>query len=460
MTQPSALVVDLDGTLIRGDLLFESLLGHLKKAPWRLFIVVGWFWRGRAYAKTRLAESAEFAVATLPYNEAVLELIRSRKASGQRVLLATGSAQGLAQRVADHLGLFDGVIATTASENLIGDVKRVAIEKRLRGESYTYIGNHRNDRVLWRAAAEAITVNPRATANEDMQILVEEDSRRVPWWAALRPRHWLKNALLILPLLLAHRYADPSALSKVTLGIIAFSLLASSAYLVNDLLDLEVDRQHSLKRYRAVAAGVLGVPQALLLAGVCVALGFGIGFVLPDSFVGWLTLYLLTTLAYSLFAKRLLMVDVIVLTGLYVVRLLAGGAAAGVAVSFWLLLFSMFFFLSLALLKRFVEVRNGSTQGRAYDRGDEFVLGQLGVTSATGAVLVLGLYVNSDAVRTLYESPNVIWLLCPLLTFWLGRLWLLGNRGELDEDPVLFATVDVSTWLVLLAAAVLLLVAR
>ena len=276
----------------------------------------------------------------------------------------------------------------------------------------------------------------------------------------MRPRHWIKNALLVLPLLLAHQYADLSALLTVTFGIMAFSLMASSAYLVNDLLDLEADRQHPLKRYRAVAAGVLGVPQALFLACGCVASGYVIGFSISESFVGWLTLYLLTTLAYSLFAKRLLMVDVIVLAGLYVVRLLAGGAAAGVAVSFWLLLFSMFFFLSLALLKRFAEVRNGSTRGRAYDQGDEFVLGQLGLTSATGAVLVLGLYVNSDAVRTLYQHPNVIWLLCPLLTFWLGRLWLLGNRGELDEDPVLFATVDVSTWLVLLAAAALLLGAR
>ncbi len=459
MTQPSALVVDLDGTLIGGDLLFESLLEHLKKAPWRLLMVMAWFWRGRAYAKTRLAESAELSIAALPYNQAVLALIRSRKASGQRVLLATGSALGLAQRVADHLDLFDGVIATTASENLIGKVKLAAIEERLAGDSYTYVGNHRNDRVLWAAAAEAITVNPRTTVS-GIRLLVDEDARRVSWWAALRPRHWVKNALLLLPLLLAHQYANPGALFMVVLGILAFSLLASSAYLVNDLLDLEVDRQHPLKRYRAVAAGVLGVPQALFLAGGCVAFGYGIGLSIPAPFLGWLTLYLLATLAYSLFAKRLLMVDVIVLAGLYVVRLLAGGAAAGVAVSFWLLLFSMFFFLSLALLKRFAEVRNGSTQGRAYGQGDEFVLGQLGVASATGAVLVLGLYVNSDAVRTLYEYPNIIWLLCPLLTFWLGRLWLLGSRGELDEDPVMFATVDASTWLVLLAAGVLLLMAR
>ncbi|MCZ6620231.1 MAG: UbiA family prenyltransferase [Gammaproteobacteria bacterium] len=460
MTQPNVLVVDMDGTLFRGDLLFESLLGYLKKAPWRVFVVIGWFWRGRAYAKTRLAEVVELNVATLPYNKAVLELMRSRKARGHRVLLATGSALPLARQVADHLAVFDGVIATTADRNLIAEVKLAAVQEWLAGETFTYVGDHRNDRVLWAAAAEAISVNRRAMNVEDMQLLGEADVGRFPWLAAMRPRHWIKNALLLLPLLLAHRYADLGALYAVAFGIVAFSLMASSAYLINDLFDMEVDRQHPHKRYRVIAAGILGVPHALLLAGGCVAVAYVIGISISEAFVGWLTLYLLTTIAYSLFAKRLLMVDVIVLAGLYVVRLLAGGAAAGVEVSFWLLLFSMFFFLSLALLKRLVEVRSGSSGGRAYDQGDEIVLGQLGLTSATGAVLVLGLYVNSDAVRTLYQFPNVIWLLCPLLTFWIGRLWLLGNRGEIDTDPVLFATADLSTWLVLLTAGVLLLGAR
>ena len=211
MTQPEALVVDLDGTVIRGDLLFESLLGHLKKAPWRLFVVIGWFWRGRAYAKTRLAEETQLDVTTLPYNEAVLALIRSRKARGQQVLLATGSAQRFAELVADHLALFDGVIATTASENLVAGAKLAAIEERLAGDSFTYVGNHRNDRVLWEAASEAINVNHRATANEDVQLLTEEDSGRFAWLEAMRPRHWTKNSLLVLPLLLAHGYADLSA---------------------------------------------------------------------------------------------------------------------------------------------------------------------------------------------------------------------------------------------------------
>lgn len=451
------LVVDLDGTLLRTDLLLESGLAHLRERPLRCLDPVLWLLRdGKAGLKQRLAEVTNLDITALPYEPAVIALIRQARSQGRPVILATASHRTLAERIADHLGLFDAVLASDGITNLAGGRKQAALVARFGEGGFDYAGNARDDLPVWQSAREAIVVNPDPgvtrrlrSRTPAMRIVRAAPATATDWINALRLHQWLKNLLLFVPLFAAHKLGEPGLLALGVFAFIVFGLCASSVYVLNDLLDLAADRQHPSKRERPFASGRLSPRTGMLLAPLLLAIAFGLATsALPGAFVTVLGAYYVLTLAYSLRLKRYLMVDVIALALLYTLRIVAGAAALGIPLSFWILAFSMFMFLSLALVKRYSELhrtqalQTGRDFGRGYLPADLGMIASLGGSAGFMAVLVLALYINDLNDGTAYRHPQLIWLACPLLLFWVGRTWLLTRRGEMDEDPVIFAMRD------------------
>jgi 4-hydroxybenzoate polyprenyltransferase/phosphoglycolate phosphatase-like HAD superfamily hydrolase len=464
------LFVDLDGTLIASDLLWESLLLTIKLDPRSVVRLPGWFAQGKAALKQELAVRCRPDAAGLPYREEVLVLLREAKEQGVSLVLATGSNRKLAHEVAEHLGLFDDILASDGQNNLIGARKLEAILGYCheRGhESWGYFGDSETDVPIWKHAHESVAVNPsRKTLDKlgehapKVKRVSAGKSKLKALVKALRPHQWAKNVLLFAPLVLAHTLAVGPIVTAL-LAFIAFSLCASSVYVLNDLLDIESDRKHPTKRNRPFASGRLSVPNGPVLAGSLLVAGVGLAVAaLPWEFVGALGLYLVLTSLYSFWLKRKLIVDVLLLAGLYTLRIIAGGLATGTAVSEWLMAFSVFLFTSLAFAKRHAELTRlaqeggDKTAGRGYQVQDTNIIASLGPTSGYLAVLVFALYINNGAARGLYAHPWALWLVCPLLLYWVTRVWFIANRGRLSEDPVVFAMKDgISRWVGVIAAA-------
>jgi len=281
---------------------------------------------------------------------------------------------------------------------------------------------------------------------------------------ALRVNQWVKNLLVFVPIVVDHRLLEPALFSAAATAFVAFCLAASGAYVLNDLLDRQADRTHQTKRQRPFAAGELSPLHGWLLLVPLVGGSVLLAAVaLPPHFLGLLLLYLVVTTAYSTWLKRLAVLDVLLLAGLYTLRVLAGGAATGVAPSAWLLAFAMFLFLSLAFLKRYAEMREagsaGPTNRRGYRPGDVPWLASMGGASGYLSVLVLALYLNSEQVVALYRHPILLWLVCPLLLYWTGRLWLRANRGEIHEDPIVATVYDPVSYIVGLFVAITMIAA-
>ena len=457
------LVVDLDGTLIKTDLLLETANQFAARHPLRIFRLLARSSGSRSSLKARLADECVIDPAFLPYNERLVAWLRREKEQGRRLVLATASHCLLAEAVQRHLGLFDEVLATEGEVNLKSERKRDLLVSLYGEQGFDYVGNHAADLVVWRAARQAYVVggSPRLAARARAQgTMVQEidDHRRSRLRAvggALRPHQWVKNLLLLLPLFAAHAYRDTASAWHAVLGLVVFCLLASSVYVLNDLADVEDDRHHPLKRRRPFASGDLSlvagwVAWPLLLIAACVLAGF----FLPPLFLGGLATYLVLTLAYSFRLKQLAILDVLTLAALYTLRVAAGAAAISVQPSFWLLAFSMFFFLSLAFIKRYCELKSAPIgdgeriRGRGYVRGDLEVVSTLGVAAGYIAILVLALYVNDSPTTQLYRSPRLIWLACPVLLFWISRAWLIAHRGDMHDDPIVFALKDPVSWVV------------
>lgn len=448
------LCVDLDGTLTPIDTLHESLLDLAKQAPAALLQLPGWLARGKAAFKREVAARSELDVATLPYRQDLLDWLREQRDSGRRLVLATAAHRSIADAVAAHLGIFDEVIATGDGDNLHGDGKRRALVARFGERGYDYVGNEAADLAVWRSARTAIVVgHPRLSARaaavaEAGPVFAPEPATPKLWIRAMRLYQWVKNLLVFVPAVLAHRIGEPAVLADSLLAFLAFGLCASSVYLINDLLDLGADRQHRRKCLRPFASGRLsargGVIAAgsLLLLSVAVALAAGLAFALV------LALYFGFTLAYSLRLKRAATVDVMTLAGLYTLRIVAGGAATEVQVTFWLLAFSMFLFLSLAMAKRYTELFEAakagaaSAAGRGYQASDLPTLLSLGISAGYAAVVIMALYVNSQESITRYGDPRPLWLICPLMLYWISRVWMLSSRGRMTDDPIVFALTD------------------
>lgn len=463
------LCVDLDGTLLRSDLLWESLFQLARQQPAALLRLPRWLAEGKARFKAHIAERVVLDVSTLPYSPALLAYLEREKAAGRRLVLATASNERPARQVAAHLGIFDQILASDATTNLAGLRKRERLLAEFGDGGFAYAGNAPVDLTIWANAAEGILVNPlrgvepaARRIGKAQAVLLDPPPGARTYLKAMRVHQWLKNLLVFVPLVLAHQLLAGTLLLQAAVALLAFSLCASSVYLLNDLLDLPADRAHPTKRLRPFAAGDLPIPAGLALMGGLLAGALALSLLLPPAFLGLLALYYATTLGYSLRLKQEALLDVLALAGLYTLRILAGAAAVSVEPSFWLLAFSLFFFLSLALVKRVSELilmqgagKRGSA-GRGYEARDLDTLSQLGTAGGYLAVLVLALYISSDEVRALYDHPEAIWVLCPILLYWISRVWLLARRGELHEDPVVFAIEDRVSHLLALACALVL----
>jgi 4-hydroxybenzoate polyprenyltransferase/phosphoserine phosphatase len=447
------LCVDLDGTLVKSDTLLDSLCILLRKRPGSLLQFPGWLAAGKARVKAEVAALAPLDAARLPYNQALLEFLYEQHRKGRTIFLATGADLSLAERVAKHLGIFSGVLASEGAENIVGHRKLAQLTARF-GE-FAYVGNARPDLPLLSHAGEAYLANPTAGLMSAIRaggigvVRTFEDRRATPKaiLKAIRVHQWAKNVLLFLPLLLSHQISW-RAVGVAAAAFLCFSFVASANYVVNDLLDIENDRRHKKKRFRPFAAGDLQVSTGMGLAVVLLGTSCALLPMLPLGFALWLLLYALTTTAYSLYLKRVPLVDVLVLSGLYTFRILAGAAATKTLISPWLATLSIFLFVSLAMVKRFSELENlrqqGATQsqGRGYHTGDLEQIRSFGTASAHIAVLVFCFYISRPDVDSLYHHSGRLWLIVPFMLFWLYRVWFLASRGELDEDPVIFALRD------------------
>ncbi|MDC4203436.1 MAG: UbiA family prenyltransferase [Candidatus Manganitrophus sp.] len=454
-------VVDLDGTLFLSDMLVENLFLFLRLYPLRIFEMIAWLFNGKAYFKRRLADAVVPDVSQLPYNKDLVAWLKNRRNEGASLILATATDMRIAKKIAEHLNIFDEVLGTE-SNNLSSDNKREALVQRYGEKGYEYVGNSSDDLAVWKSASVIHVANPDrgvlAAARRIGQVQTIFESR-LPYLRtlirALRIHQWAKNLLVFVPLLASHRIMEMPLLQSGLLAFLAFGACASSVYLLNDLLDLQEDRLHSTKRSRPLAAGTLPILHALFLIPVLLFGAFIVALLLlPIRFAGVLTVYYILTLAYSFWLKRVVMLDVVTLAMLYTVRVVAGAAAMFLMATFWILAFCMFIFLSLAFLKRYTELRDArqkgkkeESSGRGYYPADFELLASLGGASGYISVLVLALYIRETASGTLYRSQEWMWAACPLLLFWLSRVWLLAHRGEMHDDPIVFALRDgVSRW--------------
>ncbi|WKZ57095.1 MAG: UbiA family prenyltransferase [Bdellovibrionota bacterium] len=466
----AVLVVDLDGTLISTDLLFEAVARVVRESPWLLVLLPFWLLRGRAFLKTQLARRIDIDAAALPYRHEVVEQLRDHHRAGRRLVLATASPRRWADKVAQHLGIFDSVLATDESGNVKGKGKRSAIQAYLGDLAFEYMGDSRADFHVWRGAVGQHVVSSSASFRSMVkaefpgarEIAVARHPMLMVWIRALRCHQWVKNLLLFVPLIMAHQFGEMEPLLRVLVGCIAFCLCASGVYLWNDIADVDADRAHHRKCNRPIASGALPIAHALVAVPLLFAAAFTVSLYSGSDFQVVLLIYAAITSLYTVWLKKLVLIDILTLAGLYTLRIFAGGVAAAVVVSHWLFVFSLFFFLSLAAVKRFSELftlrkRNlEESAGRGYRAEDLEQVAVFGASSGYLSVLVLALYVSSDEVRGLYTEPQLLWFICPLLLYWVSRVWLLAHRGVLHEDPIVFAITDRSSYVVGLCVAAVL----
>jgi 4-hydroxybenzoate polyprenyltransferase len=448
------LIVDLDGTLVPIDLLVEQFAAIASK-DWREALgALGKLRRGKSALKTAVAEASELQPALLPYDPAVIAAVRKARNQGRPVYLATASHQLHAEAIASHLGLFDGVFATTGDVNLAGPAKARVLVEQFGDGGFDYIGNHSDDLDVWKHSSTALAVRPSASVrrrlkrlNIPFEIIECRRSGVRDWIRALRIHQYSKNLLIFVPLLAGHAHSLAQWLAA-SLMFVAFCLAASSAYLLNDLLDLESDRQHPTKVFRPLASGTISTQAAVIAIPVLLFSAIAISAIISPLCPLVVAGYLLLTLGYSFYLKRRMLVDVVALALLYTIRIIAGSVASGITPSEWLLGFSLFAFASLAIIKRYTEVAGRLDRNlvdishRNYRRDDLAVLASLAAATGTNAVTVFAMYVNSPAVTQLYSRPKLLWLICPLLLYLLGRALMVSNRREMHDDPVVWALRD------------------
>ncbi|MDG1463184.1 MAG: UbiA family prenyltransferase [Gammaproteobacteria bacterium] len=460
------LCVDLDGTLTRSDVLFESVCGLLKLNLFYVFLLPFWLLSGKAKMKQSIASRVDLDVRLLPWNKKFIEWLQEQKQHGRKLVLATASDQKYAKQIAEYFGIFDAVIASDGVTNASGQRKLKQLQELLQGEGFDYAGNAQVDIGIWKHAENAILVNPdagvqaaAAKVSNVSKLFEDRGSQLKAFVRAIRVHQWLKNSLIFVPLILSYQFVNPQLVFQTVLAFIAFSVCASSVYLLNDLLDLESDRKHPTKHRRPFAAGDLSLLTGAFGVVGFTLVAFGMALLLPVGFMIALLAYYVLTLAYSAVLKRAALVDVLVLASLYTMRLIAGAAAIEVEATFWLLAFSMFTFLSLALIKRYSELLVQTSlgkerlAGRGYVEIDLESLSQMGAASGYLAVMVLALYIDSDQVKETFNLPQALWLLCPMMLYWVSRLWLLTRRGDMHDDPIVFTIQDRRThWLAFVAA--------
>ena len=450
------LCVDLDGTLINTDMLHESTLYMLKINPLNIFIIpLILILNGKAVLKRFISSKFIFDPAVLPFNIEFVRFLLQQHAMGRQLILCTASDYSIANVIAKHLGIFSDVMATDGSVNLEGKRKAEALVHRFGEKGFDYAGNSLADLKIWPHSRNSIVVNGSNTFQTKVGTLchvekVFEPSKiKITIWAkALRCHQWIKNGLLLVPLLAAHQLTDGVAWISLFWAFVAFCLCASSVYITNDLLDLESDRHHPRKRCRPFSSGALQVSKGAAVAPLLFLLSCFVGGYVGPGFLQWLLIYFVLTFIYSLKLKQLVLVDCMTLAILYTLRIVAGAVAVGSAISFWLLAFSVFLFLSLAFIKRFAELQvqmfrgKHKANGRGYFTNDAPLIQMLGIASGFMSVLVLAFYLNSPEVQLLYVQPAWVWGNVPVMVFWISWLWLHAHRGKMHDDPVIFAIKD------------------
>lgn len=461
------LCVDLDQSLINTDIIFESFFRAVKNYPLTLLMFPFWLLRGKAYLKGQLskyAQKCDIDITTLPYNKTLIDYLIAEKSNQRKLVLVTGAQQYYANQIANHLSLFDEVHASNDHLNLSGANKAKKLTELYGAKQFDYIGNSKKDIPVWKASRYAITIN----ATKKTQRLAEKSAHVIKnfpgfenkkciieIFKAIRPHQWLKNLLLFVPLICAHNALDILSLEKAIIAFFSFSALASATYIFNDLFDIDSDRHHPRKKYRPFAAGTLPVPIGVVCAFILLAISAITALNLGTQFLITLLSYLIITLSYTYKIKSQPILDVITLSILYTIRIIAGAIAIHVPISFWLLAFSLFFFLSLALIKRVSELLNHDStdssplKGRDYKADDLVILKSMGISSGYLSIAVLALYINSSEVIALYKRPEWLWLICPVMLFWISRIWMITSRKQMHDDPIVFAAKDKASWFIL-----------
>jgi 4-hydroxybenzoate polyprenyltransferase len=457
------LLVDLDGSLILSDTLYETLLLVLKSSPWLVFILPFWLLQGKQVLKFQLAKRSTLNVSVLPFHEGVVDFLeREHEVNNRKIILCTGSWIEIAEDVCRLYPWMDSVVATNHDRNLTGENKAEWAVERFGKAGFDYLGNEEKDLHIWRLSRRALVVgDDRLLRQVEKVVDVEKQFLVVPvglkiCLKAIRIHQWAKNALVFVPMIASHQLSV-NAFSQSALAFLSLSLCASATYLLNDMFDLEADRQHRVKKNRPLASGLLSIPSGILCGVFLMLAGFSLALLINDFFVLAIVVYVILTVLYSFKLKKLQTVDVIVLASLFTVRVIAGGMAIEVHLSFWLLCFSMFMFLSLALVKRVAELirveqdesaKGGEKiKGRGYFAADIVILQSLGGAAGFLAVFVFALYINSEDVREMYRYPEILWLMCPVLGYWIMRVWMLVARNQMNEDPISFAVTDFNSWL-------------
>ncbi len=470
LSSSSPLCVDLDGTLVRADTLHEQLFNLLLHAPWLVFKLLLWLCSGKAHFKSQVGRYTALDPGLLPYDERVLEFLRREKGRGRMIVLVTAADRAVAEVVADHLGLFDRVLASDGVLNLSGSAKAEVLMTEF-GSNFTYIGNDRADLAVWAAAENAVVANASGSLTEHVRRISRVErvfpplSRSWPIFIkAVRPHQWSKNLLVFVPIVTANAFSDARAWQAAAIAFLAFCAMASAVYILNDLTDLAADRRHPRKRQRPLASGALSIPSALALAVALAVCAAGLSW--SSNLLPMVLVYATVSLLYTLKFKELVLVDVFTLSFLYSIRLFAGGYVTGYTISLWLLDFTTFLFLALALMKRVSELMsirasdNERLARRAYLAPDLLVLQVMGLASSFSAAVLMALYVQSADVVIHYRFPAVLWVFVPLVLFWQCRLWLSTARGYMHDDPIVYAARDWVSWLVSAAVVLVIVIAK
>jgi len=451
----------LDGTLILTDTLHELVIRLLREKPHLILALPIWLLSGKAALKQKITASIDLDIERLPFNKELINWIHSQKKLGRKLVLCTASDKAIAKKIATYLNLFDEVIASNGKINIAGKNKADTLVEKFGEKGFDYVGNSLVDLFVWRHSKKGIVVNgTKRTAQEAR--LVTDVELHIPkkkndlfiWMKVLRLHQWIKNILIFVPIFTAHIHLTKYDWINLSIAFLSFSLCASAIYVINDLFDLESDRAHVTKQHRPFASGYVSIFSGIVITTTLLIASLLLAYIIEGSFFIWLLVYLVLTTAYSWGLKRLIIVDCITLATLYTLRIAAGAAVLSLTISFWLLTFSVFLFLSLAFIKRFAELQANlskgvkNVHGRSYLSTDIPSIHLFGVASGYTSILVLALYINSENVSKLYLTPELIWAGVPLLLFWISWMWLQAQRGLMHEDPIVFAIKDKTSLLI------------
>jgi 4-hydroxybenzoate polyprenyltransferase len=450
------LCVKLEGAVLRTGTTAELALALVRRRPLMLFALLGWIFLGAAEFRNRVAEQAAFDPAALPYRRPFLMFLRREAASGRNILLVTRARSGVARAIANHLGLFSDIIEIEHDEEPRGETIAKALCARFGSGDFDYAGNGHIDLPVWRTARRSVIVAPSRRLLENhiwnsqtADVLCPDDRVSGRYIDALHPGRWIKNLLIFIPLFDVANRNNVHFVVSAYLAFCAYCFVASAGYVANDLIDLRSDRKHITKHRRVFASGRASIARGIVLFFGLLSVGLGLALFLSPLLAGWMAVYLALSLSYSLWIKKTLIADTFVMTALTMHRVLTGSIVAGTTPTFWLLLFTGFLFFGLAMLARYGELKGSrlsgtrlATRAMAYRPGDLDILASFGLAGGYMSVLILALYVLTPDAQATFRSPQVLWILCPLLLFWIGRVWVYARRGRIPDDPILFALRD------------------